>query len=54
MITGPDGGFQFETQVLDYELELRLPMCGDKVAAKGSVKRGQQEPVVLVKPVVCP
>ncbi|MBS1829199.1 MAG: hypothetical protein JST93_28110 [Acidobacteria bacterium] len=52
--SGADGGFQFETQVLDYELELRLPECGDKAAARGFVKRGQTEALILVKPGVCP
>lgn len=54
VLTAPDGRFQFETQVLDYVLELSIPACGDKTVARASVKRGQQEALILVKPAQCP
>ncbi|MFN7938643.1 MAG: carboxypeptidase regulatory-like domain-containing protein [Bryobacteraceae bacterium] len=54
VLTAADGGFRFQSQVLDYTLELRVPACGEKTVARGSVKRASQEPLVLVNPAICP
>ncbi|MBL8178468.1 MAG: carboxypeptidase regulatory-like domain-containing protein [Bryobacterales bacterium] len=43
MTTGEDGGFTFEAMELDYEVAVRVAVCGETVVARGMAKRGQRE-----------